>query len=343
MRAAKLMKPGEFRIVEIEKPTPGAGEVLLHVKEVGICASDVHWYQDGRIGETVMTEPLILGHEFAGVIAEVGPGVSSVRPGNRVAVEPAWPCFSCDMCAEGETNVCRKVRFCGTPPTDGAFREFMTWSARLVERIPDSITFGEAAMLEPLAIGIYAAEIGGDLRGKKIGVFGVGAVGLSVLQASRAAGCEKTFVTDLIPQRLELARRLGADEVFSARDSHLKEKIYEATSGRGLDVVFEAAGENDAIVAATEIVRPNGLVVIGGIPYDDRIVLCAGTVRRKGLTIRLLRRSKNTLRRAIELVEAGKADVKSYITHRFPLDKLDEAFKVARDRTDGAVRVIVEV
>jgi L-iditol 2-dehydrogenase len=343
MRAVKLFKPGDFRLVEVEEPSPQPQEVLIRIKEVGICASDVHWYQDGRIGETVMTEPLILGHEFSGIIAKVGTEVTNVKPGDRVAVEPALPCYACDMCAEGEINVCRNVRFCGTPPTDGAFREFMTWPAHLVEPIPDSITFGEAAMLEPLAIGVYAAEIASDLRGKKIGVLGTGAIGLSVLQAAKAAGCGEIFAIDLIPERLDLARRIGADHVYSGYDSHLKDKIQEATNGRGLDVVFEAAGENEAVIMATELARPNGLVILGGIPYDDKIVLCAGTVRRKGLTIRLLRRSKNTLRKAIELVSTGKADVKSYITHRFPLEKLDEAFQVARDRRDGAIRVVVEI
>ncbi|HUV05188.1 MAG TPA: alcohol dehydrogenase catalytic domain-containing protein [Armatimonadota bacterium] len=343
MRAAKLYAPGDFRLVEVERPVPGLGEVLVEVREVGICASDVHWYQDGHMGDTVMTEPLILGHEFAGVIAEVGSGVTNVKPGDRVAVEPGVPCYQCDICAEGAYNICPNVRFCGTPPTDGGFREFLTWPARLVEPIPGSISMGEAAMLEPLAIGVYAIDIAGDIRCKTIGVLGAGAIGLSILQAARAAGCGETFATDLIPARLELARRLGAGRVFDARDASVAEAVTQAAGREGLDIVFEAAGENDAVVQATEMVRPGGLVILGGIPSDDRIVLGAGTVRRKGLTIRLLRRSKDTLGRAIRLVEEGKADLASYITHRFPLERLDEAFQIARDRKDGALRVIVRI
>jgi len=343
MRAVKLYAPGDFRLVEAEKPIPGPGEVLVQVKEVGICASDVHWYEDGRIGDTVMTEPLILGHEFAGVIAEIGPGVTKVKPGDRVAVEPAIPCYQCDICAEGEYNICPNVRFCGTPPTDGAFREFLSWPAQLVELIPDSVSMGEAAMLEPLAIGVYAIDIAGDVRGKTIGVLGAGAIGLSVLQAARAAGCGETFVTDLIPERLELARRLGASRTFDVRDPKIVDAVKQAAGSRDLEIVFEAAGENDAVTQATEMVRPGGLVILGGIPGDDRIVLAAGTVRRKGLTIRLLRRSKDTLRRSIRLVQEGEADVASYITNRLPLEQLDEAFQIARDRRDGALRVLVHM
>lgn len=343
MRVMKLHGPGDLRLEEVEKPTPGSGEVLVQVKEVGVCGSDVHYFEDGRIGDAVVTEPLILGHEFAGVIAEVGPGVSDVRPGDRVAVEPAIPCCECDMCAQEDYNLCRNIQFCGTPPTNGAFREFMAWPARLVERIPDSMSMGEAAMLEPFAVGVYAVEIAGDVQGKTVGVLGVGAIGLSILQAAKAAGCGETFVTDLIPQRLERASRVGADRTFNANDPNVVDAVKQATGGRGLEIVFEAAGENEAVVQATEMVCPGRLVVVGGIPADDRMCVTASVVRRKGLTIRLLRRSKGTLRRAIRLVEEGKVDVSSFITHRFPLERLEEAFDIARNRKDEALRVVIEL
>lgn len=343
MRAVKLHAPGDLRPAEVEKPSPGPGEVLVQVKEVGICASDVHYFRDGRIGDTVLSAPLILGHEFAGVIAEVGPGVTNVRPGDRVAVEPGIPCYQCDVCAAGDFNLCWNIRFCGTPPTDGAFREFIAWPAQLVERVPDSMSMGEAAMLEPLAVGVYAVDIAGDVHGKTIAVLGAGAIGLSILQAAKAAGCGPAFVTDLVPSRLELARKLGADGTFDARDPQVVEAVKGAGGRQGLDIVFEAAGENKAVVQATEIVRPGGLVIVGGIPDDDRMCMSASTVRRKGLTIRLLRRSKGTLQRSIQLVQGGRVDIASYITHRFPLEQLTEAIEMARDRKDGALRVLVQI
>ena len=379
MRAVKLFEPGDIRLVELEKPVPGPGEVLLQVKEVGICASDIHWYEDGGIGDTRMTEPLILGHEFAGIIAEVGPGVTNVKPGDRVAVEPGIHCGHCDMCLAGEINICRNILFCGTAPTDGALRDFMTWPARLIEHIPDSISMGEAAMLEPIAVGVYAVEIAGrtlnphpqgrwgesdsglpltidhrpltispiqgegSLGGMTIGIIGSGAIGLSILQAAKAAGCGEAYVSDLYPFRLDIARRLGADHTLNASETDVAAAIKEAAGGMGLNIVFEAAGVNDAVVTACEIVRPGGTVVLGGIPSDDRVLLKAGTVRRKALTIRFLRRSKNTLRKSIKLVSEGKVDAASYVTHRFPLEQTKEALETARASRNTGIRVIVQL
>lgn len=342
VRAAKMYAPGDIRLVEMEKPIPGEGEVLVRVRAVGICASDVHYFRDGRIGDAVVTEPFILGHEFAGEIAEVGPGVTNVKPGDRVAVEPSIPCHECDVCAAGDYNLCRNVKFCGTPPYHGSMCEFLAWPASLVETVPDSMSLGEAAMLEPLAVGVYAVEISPDIRGKTIGVLGVGAIGLSILQAAKAAGCGEAFVTDPLPTRLAIARELGADRTFDA-DKDVVEAVKEATGGRGLDVVYEAAGENEAVCQATEMVRPSGWVIIGGIPREDSMTVTASVVRRKGVTMRLVRRSKDTLRRSIHLVEEGKVDVASYITHKFPLDRVMEAFEIARDRKDVSVRVLVEL
>lgn len=343
MRAVKLYAPGDLRLIEIEKPTPGPGEVLVQVKEVGVCASDVHYFNEGRIGDAVVKEPIIMGHEFAGVIAEVGSGVTNVKAGDRVAVEPGIPCHTCDVCLAGDHNLCRNIKFCGTPPYDGALRDFMTWPAQLVEPIPDSMSLGEAAMLEPLAVGVYAVEITGDVRGKTIGVLGAGAVGLSILQAAKAAGCGDAFVTEPLQKRRELAQKLGADNIFDANDPELVDIVKAATGGRGLDIVFEAAGENEAVVQATEMVRPGGIVVIGGIPREDSMTVTASTIRRKGLTIKMLRRSKDTLRRSIEMVKQGKADVASYITHRFPLEQVEDAFVTARDQKADSLRVLIQL
>lgn len=341
MRAARLYGPGDIRIVGVEMPVPRTGEVLIRIKEVGICASDLHWYREGRIGDTVATEPLILGHEFAGVIEEVGPGVTDVKKNDRVAVEPAIPCYQCDLCADGDYNLCRNIRFCGTAPTDGAFQEFLVWPSQLVVPIPDSMSMGEAAMLEPLAVGVYAVELAESLQDKRVGILGAGAIGLSIMQAAIVSGCTSVFVTDPIPERLEMASRLGASKTFDSNAPDMVDSMNKATSGRGLEVVFEAAGENEAVCKATELVRPKGLAVIGGIPVEDSMTITASTVRRKGLTLKLLRRSNNTLHKALRLVEEGKVDVASYITHRFPLDQIRQALEVAEARKDGAIRVAI--
>ncbi|HEY3297867.1 MAG TPA: alcohol dehydrogenase catalytic domain-containing protein [Armatimonadota bacterium] len=343
MRAAVLYAPGDLRLIDIPKPSPGVGEVLLRIEEVGICASDVHWFRDGRIGDQLLEKPTILGHEFSAVVAEVGPGVKRVKVGDRVAVEPANWCFQCDMCASEDFNLCRNIKFAGTSPIDGAFREFAVWPEHFMEKIPDHMTLGEAAMLEPLGVGMYAVDLAGDIRGKDVVILGSGAVGLSVLQCALSAGAGKVYVTDLIDTRLELARKLGADKTFDATDPDIMQSIILANGGNEPAVVFEAAGENDAVQMATELVRPGGNVVIIGIPYDDNMVVSAGTVRRKGLRLQMVRRSNKTLRRCVQLVSGGKADVASYITHRFPLDRISEAFQIAGERRDGAIRVLIQL
>lgn len=341
MRAARQYAPGDIRLDEIEKSSAGPGEVLIRVRAVGICASDVHYYREGRIGDAVVTDRFILGHEFAGEIAEVGDGVTNVKVGDRVAVEPSIPCYGCDMCDSGFFNLCRNVRFCGTPPFDGSLREYMAWPAQLVERVADSMSMGEAAMLEPLAVGVYAVEIAGDVSGKTVAVLGAGAIGLSILQAAKIAGCGEVTMTDPLPYRLEVAKKLGADNTIVV-DAGIVDAVKQATGGRGPDLVFEAAGENDAVIQSTEMVRPSGCVVVGGIPSEDRMLVTASTVRRKGLTIRMLRRSNNTLRRSIQYVQSGKADVASFITHRFPLERISEAFDTAINHKDTSIRVLVE-
>jgi len=340
MRAVKLYAPGDMRLVEIEKPVPGPGEVLVQVKAVGVCASDVHYYRDGRIGDAVATEPIIMGHEFGGVIAGLGPGVEGLKVGDRVAVEPAIPCGECAICAAGDINLCRNIKFCGTPPYDGSLREYLAWPAELCVPVPDSMTMPEIAMLEPLAVGVYGVEIAEPVQGKSIAILGSGAIGLSLLQAAKASGCGKAIVTDLIPERLEIARTLGADATFDAADPDLVKKV--VSDGIGLDIVFEAAGENDAVRQATEMVRPGGMVVVGGIPREDEMCLTASLIRRKGLTIKLIRRSKNTLHRSIELVRQGKVNLSPFATHTFPVERVTEAFELAMAHADGVLRAVVE-
>ncbi len=340
MRAVKLYAPGDMRLVEIEKPVPGPGEVLVQVKAVGVCASDVHYYRDGRIGDAVVTEPIIMGHEFGGVIAGLGPGVEGLKVGDRVAVEPAIPCGECAICAAGDINLCRNIKFCGTPPYDGSLREYLAWPAELCVPVPDSMTMPEIAMLEPLAVGVYGVEIAEPVQGKSIAILGSGAIGLSLLQAAKASGCGKAIVTDLIPERLEIARTLGADATFDAADPDLVKKV--VSDGIGLDIVFEAAGENDAVRQATEMVRPGGMVVVGGIPREDEMCLTASLIRRKGLTIKLIRRSKNTLHRSIELVRQGKVNLSPFATHTFPVERVTEAFELAMAHADGVLRAVVE-
>jgi len=311
-------------------PAPGPGESLLRVTAVGLCGSDVHWFSEAGIGDARLTKPLVLGHEFAGVI----------ESGERVAVDPAVPCGVCEFCQEGNPNFCAALRFAGHGTEDGALREFMAWPTRCLHPLPDSLTDADGAVLEPLGVAIHAVDLGHIRPGMTVGVFGCGPIGLLVLQVARAAGATHLIATDKLAHRLEAARSLGVTAVFQAADGQESAEISAATDGKGIDVAFEAAGENEAVEVAIEAVRPGGRVVLVGIPADDRTAFTASTARRKGLTIKLSRRMKHVYPRAIRLVESGMVDVGPLVTHRYPLEEIDQAFSVAEKRE--GLKVIIQ-
>jgi L-iditol 2-dehydrogenase len=244
MKVISLHGVEDLRMHDAPDPIPGQDKVLLRVTAVGICGSDLHWYEEGGIGESTLTEPLVLGHEFAGVI-ESGP-----RQGERVAVDPAIPCNRCEYCLEGNPNFCADLYFAGQGTEDGALAEWMAWPERCLFRLPDSLTGVDGAMLEPLGVAIHAVDLGKIKPGMAIGVFGCGPIGLLALQMARVAGATRLFATDKLPYRLDAARELGATDVFLAEAGQEARAILAATGGRGVDVAFEAAGENAAVEAA---------------------------------------------------------------------------------------------
>lgn len=342
MKVLRLHNPFDLQFHDEPVPEPGAGEVLVQVGSVGICASDVHYYREGRIGDQIVQSPVILGHEFSGTIVRVGQGVTGLAEGARVAVDPARPCMKCDICLEGYTNLCPKVQFFGTPPIDGALREFLVWPADLCIQVSEETTLDEAAMIEPLAVGVYAVDLAEMAGGESIAVLGVGAIGLSVLQAAKVAGVGKIIVSEPIAERRELARKLGADIVIDPSATDSTAAIREETGG-GVEVAFECAGMPDAVAQTVEVVRPKGRVVIVGIPEDDKYCFCASLCRRKELNVQFVRRSRNTTERSVEMLERGLVDVRSYTTHHFPLDKAGDAIRLAEQKTDGVLRAVVRV
>jgi L-iditol 2-dehydrogenase len=322
VRALRLHATGELRLCEEERPRPGAGETLVRVTAVGLCGSDLHWFGEGGIGETRLDRPLVLGHELAGVTED----------GRRVAIDPAIPCEACALCREGHPNLCEQVRFAGHGDEDGGLREWMAWPERALFTLPEALSDADGAMLEPLGVALHALDLAHVREGAAVGVFGCGPIGLLALQAARLAGAGRLFATERgdRPHRLEAARLLGA-EVFAAEEGREALRVRD-TLGRGLDVAIELAGENAAVDAAIEAVRPGARVVLAGIPAEERTSFKAASARRKGLTLVLCRRMKHTYPRAIRLVEERKVDVRSAVTHRFPLERGAEAFAAAARR-----------
>jgi L-iditol 2-dehydrogenase len=330
MKVLRLHGVGDLRLHEEGLPNCSVGESLVQVRAVGICGSDLHWFSEAGIGDAQLRHPLVLGHEFAGVTED----------GQRVAVDPAIPCGNCEFCKEGHPNLCDHLIFAGHDKTDGGLREWIAWSKKSLFPIPDSISDADGAMLEPLGIAIHSVDLAKLRAGMTVGVFGCGPIGLLIVQMAKLSGAANILATDLLGHRVEAAQGFGAGQAFFAGDGSRLRQIEAATNGRGVDVAFEAAGVQEAVDDAVAAVRPGGQVILAGIPEDDRTSFSASVARRKGLTIKLVRRMKHTYPRAIKLVSRGLVDVRSLVTHRFPLEEAREAFAVA-ERRDG-LKVIVE-
>jgi L-iditol 2-dehydrogenase len=333
VKALRLHGPADLRLADEPAPVPGAGEALVRVTAVGICGSDLHWYDESGIGDAVLTRPLVLGHEAAGVIAD-GP-----RAGQRVAIDPAVSCGACESCRAGRGHLCPTVRFLGHSDTDGAAREQMAWPLANLVPLPDSIDDVEGAMLEPLGVAIHALRLARVQAGDSVGVFGCGPIGLLAIQLALVAGATTVVATDRLAHRVDAARRLGAVATV-VTDGTERETLLEATGGRGVDSAIEAAGEDDAIETAIRLARPAGTVVIAGIPAGNHSTIAAATARRKGLDLRFSRRMNRVYPRAIDLVEARRVDLSAIVTHRFALADFGTAFRTAV-RREG-LKVILE-
>ncbi len=331
MKTVRLHAPGSVQLHEEPVPAAQPGEKLLRVQAVGICGSDLHWFSEGGIGDAGLKHPLVLGHEFAGELAE----------GRRVAVDPAIPCRKCEWCLGGNPNLCPDVRFAGHETVDGALREVLAWDEQCLFALPDSLSYEDGVMLEPLGVAIHAVDLAHLKPGMTVGVFGCGPIGLLIVQLAKLSGAANIVATDKLPHRVDAARALGADRALITDGKPDVSPILAAAGGRGVDVAFEAAGEQGAVEDAFAAVIPGGKVVLAGIPGEDKTSFSASTARRKGLTIKLVRRMKHTYPRAIEMVSRGMVDVHSLVTHRFPLEKAAEAFAVA-ERREG-LKIIIEV
>jgi len=327
MKSLRLHGINDLRLHDEPIPTPDYEEALIKVKAVGVCASDLHWVTDGTTGDDLITTPFVLGHEFGGVVE------SGDLKGTRVAVDPTVPCDVCKFCLGGNPNLCPDHYFAGQAPHDGALREYMAWPLKCVIPIPDDISDEDAAILEPLGIAIHTVDLGKVKPGMIVGVYGCGPIGLLTIQMARAAGASEIIATDILPHRLEAALEMGAHKVVQATPTgDERTPILAGTHQLGVDVAFEVAGQNSAVETAIETVKPGGRVVLCGIPSVNQTSFRASTARRKGLTIKMVRRMKHTYPRAVKLVQTGQVDVKSIISHRFPLEQSHQAFEVAQRR-----------
>jgi L-iditol 2-dehydrogenase len=329
---SRLHAPGDIRLADEPIPRPRAGESLVRVTAVGLCGSDLHWYGEGQIGEVGMSRPLVLGHEFAGIV-DGGP-----LDGVRVAADPAIACQQCSICRGGDHNLCPNVIFAGHGEQDGALREYVAWPTHLLHALPDHVDDAGGAVLEPLGVALHAMNLAHLRPGATVVVVGTGPLGLLLVQLARAAGAGRIVAVEPIDVRRAAALACGAAEALDpeqSRDGRLRELAGEW----GADLVFEVAGNNDAVGIAVDAVRPGGRVMLVGIPGDDRLELSAATARRKGVTLVFVRRMQDLYDRAIQLVTRGAIDLGAVVSHHFELADVDDALKFAATRQ--ALKVIV--
>jgi L-iditol 2-dehydrogenase len=349
MLAARLHGPADIRVEEIPAPgSPPPGHALIRVKAVGICGSDLHTYRHARIGDTELAGPLILGHEFAGVVEQVGADcmdgeLRPLAPGTRVAVDPAQPCGQCELCEKGHPNLCLNLHFCGLAPDNGALCQWIHMPARTCFALPDSLDDATGVLLEPLGVAVHAVDLAKIRVGDRVAILGAGPIGLCILQLAQLAGADAVYVADRFAWRLELAERFGATAVWRCDEVDPVAEVRQATSGRGVDVAIEAAWCDESVDQAAEMLVHGGRLVVAGIPEDDRLSIKHSTARRKGLSIVMVRRMKHTYPRTIRMAQHGAVNLAPLVSHHFPLERVAEAFAMNADYRDRVVKAIVDL
>ena len=335
MKAARLHAAGDVRIDEVPTPQAGPGEVLVRVRAVAICPSDLRLFEEGHASGVVPDHPMIQGHEFAGEVAAQGEGVAGPAVGTRVAVEPSWHCAECDLCLSGHENLCRNIVFPSFPQRDGALAEYIACPAFSVHELPADASFAEGALIEPLGVGIHAVRLAEVKPGQRVALLGAGTIGMCVLLVLHAQGVGEIAVVEPIAGRRAWPQELGAKPVVAGHEQLLAAD-FEA------DVVFECSGDSAAFDQALRLARPAGRVVIVGIPHPDEVCFDSTTPRRRELTVIFSRRSRDTLAEAIELIGSGRIDLSALPVREFTLEQTAEAMAATAARPGDMLRAIVE-
>ncbi len=343
MKVAVMNGVGKMGFVEREIPQPADNEVLVKLEYVGICGSDMHYYETGRIGDYVVEPPFVLGHEPGGVVVEVGKNVTHLKVGDRVALEPGKTCGHCEYCREGKYNLCPDVVFFATPPVDGVFQEYVAHEAALCFKLPENVDTLEGALIEPLAVGFHAANQGGAHTGQTAVVFGAGCIGLVSMMALKAEGVSRVYVVDIMQKRLDKAMELGATGVINSMNTDVQEEIGRLTEGKGVDLVIETAGMEVTTRQAIHITKKGATIVLVGYSKTGEMTLPLSLALDKELTFKTVFRYRHIYPMAIEAVASGKVNLKGIVSNIFNFDDIQAAMDKSVSDKANIVKSVVKI
>ncbi|WNS41912.1 NAD(P)-dependent alcohol dehydrogenase [Paenibacillus sp. MMS20-IR301] len=341
MNAAVMNQPLDIELRQVPIPVPEDDEALVKVYCIGICGSDVHYYEHGRIGRYVVEKPIILGHELAGQVVSVGAAVTNVAAGDRVAVEPGVTCGRCEHCKSGRYNLCPDVVFMATPPVDGAWAEYVTVRSDFLFKLPDSMSYEEGALLEPLSVGMHAMIRGKVGPADRLLITGLGPIGLLAVQAARIYGVNEIYATDIVPFRQQLALEMGVTAVLNPLTEDVQARLEELTGGQGIDVVVETSGNGKAVASTVSTVKRGGRVVLVGMPAVSEVPVDINTLIDAELDVYGLFRYANTYPAAIQALSRPGIDIEKVITHKYDLKDTREAVEMARTQKDTSIKIMI--
>lgn len=343
MKVAVMNGIGQMGYTTRPIPEPADDEVLVKLEYVGICGSDMHYYETGRIGDYIVKPPFVLGHEPGGTVVEVGKNVKHLKVGDRVALEPGKTCGHCEFCREGKYNLCPDVVFFATPPVDGVFQEYVAHEADLCFKLPDNVSTLEGALIEPLAVGFHAANQGGAHLGQTALVFGAGCIGLVSMMALKAEGVSRVIQVDIMQKRLDKAKELGATEIINSAETDVLEEVDRLTGGRGVDLVIETAGTEITTRQAIHVTKKGATIVLVGYSKTGELTLPISLALDKELTFKTVFRYRHIYPMAIEAVANGKVNLKGIVTNIFDFDDIQNAMDKSVHDKANIVKSVVKI
>ncbi|WP_070040898.1 NAD(P)-dependent alcohol dehydrogenase [Robinsoniella peoriensis] len=343
MKVAVMNGIGKMGFEEREIPKVKENEVLVKLDYVGICGSDLHYYETGAIGDYVVEPPFVLGHEPGGVVVEVGERVTHLKAGDRVALEPGKTCGHCEFCKTGRYNLCPDVVFFATPPVDGVFQEYVAHEADLCFKLPDNVSTLEGALIEPLAVGFHAAMQGNAHAGQTAVVMGAGCIGLVSMMALKAMGISKVYVVDIMQKRLDKAMELGADGVINGAEKDAVEEVLRLTGNKGCDLAIETAGTQITTVQTIHMTKKGSDIVLVGYSKSGEMTLPMSLALDKELTFKTVFRYRHIYPMAIEAVASGKVNLKGIVTDIFRLEEAQKAMDYSVNNKADVVKAVIKI